>query len=97
MDLRPYNPHQQSADSSDPQEGYPPEDGETVPRGTVFEEDPPIEESLGSHTGGGKKDRPIWEDPKRWYKEHIGEIEMEEVLPRDEAREMIQKKLRDEK
>ena len=29
---RPNNPHQQSADSSDPQEGYPPEDGETVPR-----------------------------------------------------------------
>ena len=55
------------------------------------------EKDLGSHTGGGKKDRPIWEDPKRWYKEHIGEIEMEEVMPRDEAREMIQKKLRDEK
>lgn len=63
----------------------------------VIEEVAPHEKDLGSHTGGGKKDRPIWEDPKRWYKEHIGEIEMEEVLPRDEAREMIQKKLRDEK
>ena len=94
---RPNNPHQQSADSSDPQEGYPPEDGETVPRGTVFEEDPPIEESLGSHTGGRKKkERPIWEDPKRWYAETMGEVPKIEWQPREEAREEVQKRLRDD-
>jgi hypothetical protein len=91
------DPHQQSADSADPQEGYPPEDGETVPRGTVFEEDPPIEESLGSHTGGRKKkERPIWEDPKRWYAETMGEVPKIEWQPREEAREEVQKRLRDD-
>ncbi len=61
----------------------------------VPQEVAPSEKDLGSHTGGGKKDRPIWEDPKRWYKEHIGEIEMEELLPREEARERIQQRLKE--
>lgn len=88
------DPHQQSADSADT---HPPEDGETVPRGTVFEEDPPIEESLGSHTGGRKKkERPIWEDPKRWYAETMGEVPKIEWQPREEAREEVQKRLRDD-
>jgi hypothetical protein len=98
------NPHQQSAIHQQSQVSYQYDsegvgvENESVGLGEeVIEEVAPHEKDLGSHTGGGKKDRPIWEDPKRWYKEHIGEIEMEEVLPRDEAREMIQKKLRDEK
>lgn len=64
--------------------------GEEVPQEVA-----PHEKDLGSHTGRGKKDRPIWEDPKRWYKEHIGEIEMEELLPREEARERIQQRLKE--
>lgn len=64
--------------------------GEEVPQ-----EMAPHEKDLGSHTGRGKKDRPIWEDPKRWYKEHIGEIEMEELMPREEARERIQQRLKE--
>ncbi len=98
------NPHQQSSLHQQSQVSYQYDsegvgvENESVGLGEkVIEEVAPHEKDLGSHTGGGKKDRPIWEDPKRWYKEHIGEIEMEEVLPRDEAREMIQKKLRDEK
>lgn len=98
------NPHQQSSLHQQSQVSYQYDsegvgvENESVRLGEeVIEKVAPHEKDLGSHTGGGKKDRPIWEDPKRWYKEHIGEIEMEEVLPRDEAREMIQKKLRDEK
>jgi len=91
---RPNNPHQPSDNFDDT---HPPEDGETVPRGTVFEEDPPIEESLGSHTGGRKKkERPIWEDPKRWYAETMGEVPKIEWQPREEAREEVQKRLRDD-
>ena len=68
-----------------------------MPRGTVFEEDPPIGESLGSHTGGRrKKERPIWEDPKRWYAETMGEVPKIEWQPREEAREEVQKRLRDD-
>ncbi len=94
---RSTNPHQQSADSSDPQEGYPPENGETPPRGGVFEEEAPHEESLGSHSGGKKKkEKPIWEDPKRWYAETMGEVPKIEWQPREEAREEVQKRLRDD-
>lgn len=91
---RPNNPHQQSADSADT---HPPEDGETPPRGGVFEEEAPHEESLGSHGGRGrKKERPIWEDPKRWYAETMGEVPKIEWQPREEAREEVQKRLRDD-
>lgn len=91
------DPHQQSADSSDSQEGYPPENGETPPRGGVFEEEAPLEESLGSHSGGKKKkEKPIWEDPKRWYAETMGEVPKIEWQPREEARDEVQKRLRDD-
>ena len=91
------DPHQQSADSADPQEGYPPENGETPPRGGVFEEEAPLEESLGSHSGGKKKkEKPIWEDPKRWYAETMGEVPKIEWQPREEARDEVQKRLRDD-
>jgi hypothetical protein len=91
------NPHQPSSNSADPQEGYPPEDGETPPRGGVFEEEAPLEESLGSHSRGKKKkEKPIWEDPKRWYAETMGEVPKIEWQPREEARDEVQKRLRDD-
>jgi hypothetical protein len=94
---RSTNPHQPSSNSADPQEGYPPEDGETPPRGGVFEEEAPLEESLGSHSGGKKKkEKPIWEDPKRWYAETMGEVPKIEWQPREEARDEVQKRLKDD-
>jgi hypothetical protein len=94
---RSTNPHIPSNNFADPQEGYPPEDGETPPRGGVFEEEAPLEESLGSHSGGKKKkEKPIWEDPKRWYAETMGEVPKIEWQPREEARDEVQKRLRDD-
>jgi hypothetical protein len=91
---RSNNPHQQSADSADT---HPPEDGETPPRGGVFEEEAPLGESLGSHSGGKKKkEKPIWEDPKRWYAETMGEVPKIEWQPREEARDEVQKRLKDD-
>jgi hypothetical protein len=91
------DPHVPSSNSADPQEGYPPEDGETPPRGGVFEEEAPLEENLGSHSGGRKKkEKPIWEDPKRWYAETMGEVPKIEWQPREEARDEVQKRLRDD-
>ena len=78
-------------------QGYPHEDEITPPRGGVFEEEAPLENSLGSHSGGRrKKERPIWEDPKRWYAETMGEVPKIEWQPREEAREEVQKRLRDD-
>ncbi len=78
-------------------QGYPHEDEITPPRGGVFEEEAPLEESLGSHSvGRRKKERPIWEDPKRWYAETMGEVPKIEWQPREEAREEVQKRLRDD-
>jgi hypothetical protein len=52
---------------------------------------------LGSHGGRGrKKERPIWEDPKRWYAETMGEVPKIEWQPREEARDEVQKRLRDD-
>lgn len=94
---RSTNPHIPPDNSADPQEGYPPEDGETPPRGGVFEEEAPLEESLGSHGGGRKKkEKPIWEDPKRWYAETMGEVPKIEWQPREDARDEVQKRLRDD-
>ena len=91
------DPHIPPSDSADPQEGYPPEDGETPPRGGVFEDEAPLAESLGSHGGGKKKkEKPIWEDPKRWYAETMGEVPKIEWQPREEARDEVQKRLRDD-
>jgi len=56
----------------------------------------PLEKEVGSHRKGGKKkDRPIWEDPKRWYKEVLGELPKPiEEMPLEEARRLIQEKLK---
>jgi hypothetical protein len=76
-------------------QGCPYEEEITPPRGGVFEEEAPHEESLGSHSGGKKKkERPIWEDPKRWYAETMGEVPKIEWQPREEARDEVQKRLR---
>jgi hypothetical protein len=49
---------------------------------------------VGSHKGGRKKkERPIWEDPKRWYAETMGEVPKIEWQPREEAREEVQRRL----
>lgn len=101
---RPNNPHVPHNNFSDPHQPsdnfddtHPPEDGETPPRGGVFEEEAPHEESLGSHSGGRrKKERPIWEDPKRWYAETMGEVPKIEWAPREEARDEVQKRLSDD-
>jgi hypothetical protein len=91
---RSTNPHEPSNNFSGT---HPPEDGETPPRGGVFEEEAPLEESLGSHSGGKKKkEKPIWEDPKRWYAETMGEVPKIEWQPREEARDEVQKRLKDD-
>ena len=78
-------------------QGYPLEDENTPPRGGVFEEEAPLEKDVGSHSGGRrKKERPIWEDPKRWYAETMGEVPKIEWQPREEARDEVQKRLRDD-
>lgn len=74
------NPHQQSHDFVPT-----PHDVESLGDGDgVIEEMAPHEKDLGSHTGGGKKEKPLWEDPKRWYEHHYGEIKMEDEMPREE-------------
>jgi hypothetical protein len=74
------NPHQQSQDFVPT-----PHDVESLGDGDgVIEEMAPHEKDLGSHTGGGKKEKPLWEDPKRWYEHHYGEIKMEDEMPREE-------------
>jgi hypothetical protein len=100
---RSNNPHTQSPDFSDPpsdQEGTPYESSIIPPRGGIVGEEAPYEEEVGSHDGEGvkkkKKDRPIWEDPKRWYAETMGEVPKIEWAPREEAREEVQKRLSDE-
>lgn len=108
---RSTNPHIPPSNFSDPPEdltpnlqgltpnlqGYPLEDENTPPRGGVFEEEAPLEESLGSHSGGKKKkEKPIWEDPKRWYAETMGEVPKIEWQPREDARDEVQKRLKDD-
>ena len=91
---RSTNPHVPPDNFSDT---HPPENGETPPRGGVFGEEAPLEESLGSHGGGKKKkEKPIWEDPKRWYAETMGEVPKIEWQPREEARDEVQKRLKDD-
>lgn len=97
------NPHQQSIKYCDPQPelglckhtgGY--EDGDEEVKGEESVDTTPLEEEVGSHRKGGKKkDRPIWEDPKRWYKEVLGELPKPiEEMPLEEARRLIQEKLK---
>ncbi len=92
------NPHEQFPNSTDDQEGTPYESSNITPRGVITEEEAPYEEEVGSHEGVGKKkkERPIWEDPKRWYAETMGEVPKIEWAPREDAREEVQKRLRDD-
>lgn len=95
---RSNNPHTQSADNPSDQEGTPYESSIIPPRGGVIGEDPPIDLEVGSHNEGKKKkkEKPIWQDPKRWYAETMGEVPKIEWAPREEARDEVQKRLSDD-
>jgi len=95
---RSNNPHAQFPETSDDQEGTPYESSIIPPRGGVIGEESPIDLKMGSHKGGKKKkkEKPIWQDPKRWYAETMGEVPKIEWAPREEAREEVQKRLSDE-
>ena len=70
------------------------------PSHDTTEEEAPYEREVGSHDGEGvkkkKKERPIWEDPKRWYAETMGEVPKIEWAPREDARDEVQKRLKDD-
>lgn len=91
---RPNNPHQHSAENEQHNDEIP--DGEE----DAPQEHPPIDLEVGSHTEGGvkkkKKEKPIWQDPKRWYAETMGEVPKIEWAPREEARDEVQKRLSDD-
>ena len=91
---RPNNPHQHSAENEQHNDEIP--DGEE----DAPQEHPPIDLEMGSHTEGGvkkkKKEKPIWQDPKRWYAETMGEVPKIEWAPREEARDEVQKRLSDD-
>lgn len=93
---RSTNPHQQSEEI----DGTPYESTNIPPRGGITEEEAPYEGEVGSHEGEGvkkkKKERPIWEDPKRWYAETMGEVPKIEWAPREDARDEVQKRLKDD-
>jgi hypothetical protein len=97
---RSNNPHEQFTDSPNSSDGVPPDETDITPRGVITGEEAPYEEGVGSHEGEGvkkkKKERPIWEDPKRWYAETMGEVPKIEWAPREDAREEVQKRLRDD-
>ena len=79
------------------QGGYPHEEEKTPPMGGVSEEEAPLEKDVGSHVeGGGKKEKPIWEDPKRWYEMTMGEVPKIEWLPIEEARDEVQRRLKND-
>ena len=40
--------------------------------------------------------KPIWQDPKRWYAETMGEVPKIEWAPREDARDEVQKRLKDD-
>ena len=93
---RSTNPHQQSEEI----DGTPYKSTNIPPRGGITEEEAPYEAEVGSHEGEGvkkkKKERPIWEDPKRWYAETMGEVPKIEWAPREDARDEVQKRLKDD-
>ncbi len=94
--IPPANPHEPSEKNLPPHEEDPhPLLKSTIPSmGGITSEEAPMEEGVGSHTGGRKKkERPIWEDPKRWYAETMGEVPKIEWQPREEAREEVQRRL----
>ena len=79
------------------QGGYPHEEEKTPPAGGVSEEEAPLEKDVGSHIEGGeKKEKPIWEDPKRWYEMTMGEVPKIEWLPIEEARDEVQRRLKND-
>jgi len=95
---RSNNPHEPSDHSLDaPEEDPHPLLKSTIPpMGGITSEEAPMEKEVGSHSGGRKKkERPIWEDPKRWYAETMGEVPKIEWQPREEARDEVQKRLGD--
>jgi len=91
---RPNNPHQHS------EENGPHEDEILDGEENAPQEHPPIDLEVGSHTEVGvkkkKKEKPIWQDPKRWYAETMGEVPKIEWAPREEARDEVQKRLSDD-
>jgi hypothetical protein len=91
--LPPHEPSDHSLDA--PEEDPHPLLKSTIPSmGGITSEEAPMEGGVGSHTGGRKKkERPIWEDPKRWYAETMGEVPKIEWQPREEAREEVQRRL----
>jgi hypothetical protein len=94
---RSNNPHESPEKDLDPAEDPHPLLKSTIPpMGGITSEEAPIEKEVGSHSGGRKKkERPIWEDPKRWYAETMGEVPKIEWQPREEARDEVQKRLGD--
>ena len=98
-DARSNNPHIPSDNPTESasQTGYPQASDLTPPIGGVNAGDIPLEEEKGTHTGGSKKkEKPIWQDPKRWYAATMGEVPKIEWAPREDARDEIQKRLRDD-
>lgn len=97
---RSTNPHERSTKNTltpNLQVGYPHEEEITPPRGGVFGEESPMEDGVGSHIEWGeKKEKPIWEDPKRWYEMTMGEVPKIEWLPIEEARDEVQRRLRND-
>ena len=55
-------------------------------------EEAPLENNVGSHMVR----KPIWQDPKRWYAETMGEVPKIEWAPREDARDEVQKRLKDD-
>jgi hypothetical protein len=94
---RSNNPHEQFSNSFDTHEQFLENPHEPSPDNP---EHPPIDLEMGSHVEGEvkkkKKDRPIWEDPKRWYAETMGEVPKIEWAPREDARDEVQKRLSDD-
>jgi hypothetical protein len=92
------NPHVPTEKNLDPpdEDPHPLLKSTIPPMGGITSEEAPMEDGVGSHTGGRKKkERPIWEDPKRWYAETMGEVPKIEWQPREEARDEVQKRLND--
>ena len=91
------DPHVPSANPHDPEDPHPLLKSTIPPMGGITSEEAPMEKEVGSHKGGRKKkERPIWEDPKRWYAETMGEVPKIEWQPREEARDEVQKRLSDD-
>jgi hypothetical protein len=91
------NPHVPTDNFADPEDPHPLLKSTIPPAGGFTQEEAPLEKEVGSHKGGRKKkEKPIWEDPKRWYAETMGEVPKIEWQPREEARDEVQKRLSDD-